>query len=126
MSSAPPSAPLSERLRDAARVVIATLGMRHRVLPHWAFTYAMATLDRLSKGAVDLVRKLEAGTWRPRAPSLTRRQAAITPRPPRPAPEIPFPGFFGIVRDLIGPARCPLFVHGPSLHELLLDPALPG
>ena len=117
------SAPLSDRLQSAARVVMAALGDRHRVLPRWAVTYLLAALERLSKGAVDLLRKLEAGTYRPRQPSLTRRQAA-SPRAPRPAPAIPFPGFRGIVVDLIGTGRSP--IHGPSLHDLLQDPALPG
>ena len=117
------SAPLSDRLRDAARVVMAALGDRHRVLPRWAVVYVLAALDRLSKGAVDLVRKLEAGTYRPRQPGPARRKAA-PPRAPRPAPGIPFPGFRGIVADLIGGFRSP--IHGPSLHDVLQDPALPG
>ena len=117
------SAALSDRLRDAARVVMAALGDRHRVLPRWAVVYLLAALDRLSKGAVDLVRKLEAGTYRPRQPGPTRRKAP-PPRAPRPAPAIPFPGFRGIVADLIGGFRSP--IHGPSLHDVLQDPALPG
>ncbi len=56
------SAPLSDRLHSAARVVILALGARHRMLPRWAVTYLLAALERLSKGAVDLLRKLEAGT----------------------------------------------------------------
>jgi hypothetical protein len=117
------SAPLSDRLHSAARVVMAALGDRHRVLPRWAVAYLLAALDRLSKGAVDLLRKLEAGTYRPRKPGLARRPATA-PRAPRPAPAIPFPGFRGIVADLIGGGRSP--INGPSLHDLLQDPALPG
>jgi hypothetical protein len=117
------SAPLSDRLHSAARVVMAALGDRHRVLPRWAIAYLLAALERLSKGAVELLRKLEAGTYRPRKPARARRQAA-PPRAPRPAPAIPFPGFRGIVADLIGSGRSP--INGPSLHELLQDPALPG
>ena len=117
------SAPLSDRLHAAARVVMAALGDRHRVLPRWAVAYLLAALERLSKGAVELLRKLEAGTYRPRQPGLARRKAAA-PRAQRPAPAIPFPGFRGIVADLIGSGRSP--INGPSLHELLQDPALPG
>ena len=117
------SAPLSDRMHSAARVVIAALGDRHRMLPRWAVTYLLAALERLSKGAVELLRKLEAGTYRPRQPGLARR-LATAPRAPRPAPAIPFPGFRGIVADLIGGGRSP--INGPSLHDLLQDPALPG
>ena len=117
------SAPLSDRLHSAARVVMAALGDRHRVLPHWAVTYLLAAIERLRRGAVDLLRKLEAGTYRPRKPGATHR-ACVTPRAPRPAPAIRFPGFRGIVVDLIGTGRAP--IDGPSLQDLLQDPALPG
>ena len=116
-------APLSDRLHSAARVVMAALGDRHRVLPHWAVTYLLAAIERLRRGAVDLLRKLEAGTYRPRKPGATHR-ACVTPRAPRPAPAIRFPGFRGIVVDLIGTGRAP--IDGPSLQDLLQDPALPG
>ena len=125
------SAPLSDRLQSATRALMIALGDRHRVLPRWSVTYLLAALERLSKGAVDLLRKLEAGTYRPRKPGHARRQAGA-PRAPRPAPAIPFPGYPGIVADLIGIARGPIFsqahgfVHGPTLHDLLQDPALPG
>ena len=117
------SAPLSDRLHSAARVVMAALGDRHRVLPHWAVTYLLAAIERLRKGAVDLLRKLEAGTFRPRKPGLARRPS-VAPRAPRPPPAIRFPGFRGIVVDLIGTGRAP--IDGPSLQDLLQDPALPG
>jgi hypothetical protein len=116
------SAPLSDRFQSAARALMIALGDRHRVLPRWAVTYLLAALDRLRKGAVDLLRKLEAGTYRPRKPGLARRPAAM-PRAPRPAPAIPFPFYPGILSDLIGTQRGPA---GPGLHELLQDPALPA
>ena len=116
------SAPLSDRLHSGARALMIALGDRHRVLPLWAVTYLLAAIERLRQGAVDLLRKLEAGTYRPRKPGLARRPSA-TPRAPRPAPAIPFPGFRGILSELIGNQRG---APGHGLHELLQDPALPA
>src|SRR5277367_4395752 len=115
------SVPLSDRLHAGARALMIALGDRHRGLPLWAVTYLQTAIERLRRGAVDLLRKLEAGTYRPRKPGLARRPCA-TPRAPRPAPAIRFPGFRGIVIELIGNQR------GGSNHrldELLQDPALP-
>ena len=67
------SAPLSDRLHAGARALMIALGERHRVLPLWAVTYLLKAIDRLRRGAVDLLRKLEAGTYRPRAQTLARR-----------------------------------------------------
>ena len=116
------SAPLSDRLHAGARALMIALGDRHRGLPLWAVTYLQTAIERLRRGAVDLLRKLEAGTYRARKPGLARRPCA-TPRAPRPAPAIRFPGFRGIVIELIGNQR------GGSNHrldELLQDPALPA
>ena len=70
------SAPLSDRLHAGARALMIALGERHRVLPLWAVTYLLKAIDRLRRGAVDLLRKLEAGTYRPRKPGAARRPAA--------------------------------------------------
>ena len=116
------SAPLSDRLQSAARALMIALGDRYRVLPLWAVTYLLKAIERLRRGAVDLLRKLEAGTYRPRAQGIARRPCA-TPRAPRPAPAIPFPSFRGILTELIGNQR------GDAAHELrelLQDPALPA
>ena len=116
------SAPLSDRLHAGARALMIALGDRHRVLPLWAVTYLLKAIERLRRGAVDLLRKLETGTYRARASSLARRPCA-TPRAPRPAPAIPFPRFRGILNELIRSERgAP--DHG--LRELLQDPALPA
>ena len=116
------SAPLSDRLHAGARALMIALGERHRVLPLWAVTYLRKAIDRLRRGAVDLLRKLETGTYRARASSLARRPCA-TPRAPRPAPAIVFPRFRGILNELIRSERgAP--DHG--LRELLQDPAMPA
>ena len=116
------SAPLSDRLQSAARALMIALGDRYRVLPLWAVTYLLKAIDRLRRGAVDLLRKLEAGTYRPRKSGLARRPSVTKPAP-RPAPAIPFPSFRGILNELIGNQR------GDAAHELrelLQDPALPA
>jgi hypothetical protein len=116
------SAPLSDRLHSAARALMAALGDHRRGLPLWAVTYLQTAIERLRRGAVNLLRKLEAGTYRPRKPGVARHQAA-TPRAPRPAPAIPFPFYPGILNELIGQQRA-MPNHG--LYELLQDPALPA
>ena len=116
------SAPLSDRLTQAAHALMSALGDHRRGLPLWAVTYLHAALERLRKGAVDLLRKLEAGTYRPRKPGAARRPCA-TPRAPRPAPAIPFPRFRGILNELIRSERG---APNHGLHELLQDPALPA
>ena len=116
------SAPLSDRFQSAARAVMIALGDRHRVLPRWAVTYLLAALERLRRGAVDLLRQLEAGTYRPRKPGGARR-TAVAPRAPRPPPAIPFPRFLGILVELIGNQRGG---GGHELRDLLQDPALPA
>ena len=116
------SAPLSDRFQSAVRALMIALGDRQRVLPRWAVTYLLAAIERLRKGAVDLLRKLEAGTYRPRKPGVARRPAPAG-RAPRPAPAIPFPGFRGILCDLVGNERGN---PGYWLHEFMQDPALPA
>ena len=117
------SAPLSDRLSQAAHALMSALGDHRRGLPLWAVTYLHVAIERLRKGAVDLLRKLEAGTYRPRKPGAPRARQAAAPRAPRPAPAIRFPNYFGIVAELIGNQRP---VYGPDLRDLLQDPALPG
>jgi hypothetical protein len=116
------SAPLSERLQAGARALMAALGDRRRGLPLWAVMYLQTAIERLRRGAVDLLRKLEAGTYRPRKPGAVRT-TPIAPRAPNPAPAIRFPNYPGILSELIGNER-PIF--GPDLRDLLQDPALPG
>ena len=70
------SAPLSDRLQAGARALMLALGDRRRGLPLWAVMYLQAAIERLPRGAVDLLRKLEAGTYRPRKPGAARRPAA--------------------------------------------------
>ena len=57
------SAPLSLRLTQAAHALMSALGDHRRGLPLWAVTYLHVAIERLRKGAVDLLRKLEAGTY---------------------------------------------------------------
>jgi hypothetical protein len=116
------SVPLSDRLQAVARALMAALGDRRRGLPLWAVMYLQTAIERLRRGAVDLLRKLEAGTYRPRKPGLARRPSAA-PRAPNPPPAIRFPNYPGILSELIGNER-PVF--GPDLRDLLQDPALPG
>ena len=120
MSSAPLS--LSDRLHAGARALVAALGDRRRGLPLWAVNYLGAAIERLRRSAVDLLRQLEAGTYRPRKPGAPRSPAA-TPRAPRPAPAIRFPTYPGILYELIGNERG--FPHH-GLDVLLQDPAMPG
>ena len=120
------SAPLSDRLTQAAHALMSALGDHRRGLPRWAVTYLHAAIDRLRKGAVDLLRKLEAGTYRPRKPGAGRTTPTHTrtaPRAPRPAPAIRFPNYPNILSELIGNQRP---VYGPDLRDLMQDPALPG
>ena len=116
------SAPLSDRLSQAAHALMSALGDRRRGLPLWAVNYLGAAIERLRRSAVDLLRKLEAGTYRPRKPGLARR-ACAPPRAPRPAPAIRFPTYPGILYELIGNERG--FPHH-GLDVLLQDPAMPG
>ena len=120
MSSAPLS--LSGRLQASAYALMSALGDHRRGLPLWAVAYLQTAIERLRKGAVDLLRKLEAGTYRPRKPGAARRPSDA-PRTARPAPAIRFPNYPGIVSELIGNQRP---VYGPDLRDLLQDPALPG
>ena len=125
-------APLSTRLGAAIFGLAGAIGDRRHLLPSWAVVCAQGMLVRLQRRITGLLRRIESGVWRPRAPRPTRPQTFRPASAPAPRPSVPalarFPRIRGLLSEMLmysgGITGNTGAAGTTSLGDLLDDPAL--